>query len=267
MTPLGGAGLLERGRVGEDPSARKPAPTTEQIDWLPSYHASPKKDLVSVFMRSVRAGTGIIGFSEVVNRDRRQALKRAAHLAGYTFLQEITRAPGFMECAIAVDTSVWEILGWEVRELGPDMGPGDIVLGIAVVARHRHSKKKSIFIFVHMPAGVEGDWKGDRAAMYREANVRLKKWIRSLRRRYKIWRCLVFADWNLNIKREWVETYFRQKYPAARLPKIKPSAWTHAGGRFIDFCLYWGYKSVVLKVLKKHPHSDHRGVRATVQFT
>lgn len=199
------------------------------------------------------------GFTEVAGWTRRLALHRLLKKHGYRLLQ---KGPGpYRETALGVDGSVYDILRWNSIKIGPDLGPGDIVMMTVSVLRNRKTGKIIIVSDAHLPASVEGNWDGERAKAYRKCVQRYRRVINAYIQRYQPHAVIVWADWNLNLHRDWVREYFEEAWPELHIPyyAIPRHVGTHAGKRFIDFPLIVGFSrgTVLITVLPNDKASDH----------
>jgi hypothetical protein len=120
-------------------------------------------------------------------------------------------------------------------------------------------------IVVHRPSAVEGRVgirSGGQGACYRDGTEGLKKLIASVEGRL-----VVTGDWNLSLRRRWVQRYFNRHYPGfdrTWTPATLPEKGTR-GGRVIDFSLVRGYRVTSAEVIRQFKASDHRAFRETLE--
>lgn len=247
---------------------RKPVRAKIQISWNASRFDKPPRTLVDMIARRAESGDSMIATDEVTSRARRAALDRAAEVTDMRLVQKRNGGGGLSEVAVLVDEAVWDILDWSSDELGPDMGPGDIVNGITLAARNLENDAVGVFSFAHLPSAVEGDWaeRTARVLMYGRAAIKQRRLNRAMRKAHGADFGVIVNDWNISLYKDWVKRWLRVTYPNWRIPTqlrdVTGGVGTHRGGRFIDFALLWGrIRSTGFSILKGHEHSDHRGVR------
>jgi hypothetical protein len=166
-----------------------------------------------------------------------------------------------------------------------------------VVVRNVHSGHKLLVSVTHMPAHVQGasdfaNIRDEPAAVWEKRKLAyqsgLKNWsthVKDQERRNHIDACLVVADWNVNLKLDWVRQLLANRWG----PKYN-QAWKRfptAGGsltggavaplgapgkgyhdRIIDGSLYHGLKVVFEpNLLARVQSSDHRPYQETFRFT
>lgn len=199
----------------------------------------------------------VAGYTEVAGLGRRTALRRLLKRRGYALLQ---KRPGpIAEVAIGVDREVYEIVRWNSVKIGPDLGPGDIVVATIALLRNLRTGEKILVGDAHLPATVEGARgfiPGDRSEAYRKCVQRYRRLVNKWTVAFEPDATIIWADWNLNAHRGWVCAYFAAAWPELRIPAL-PDGATHAGGRFIDFPLVRGFADIEITLVDQSKASDH----------
>lgn len=211
----------------------------------------------------------IILLTEVANDARARAALRGARTSGHRWHMVRDADADMGEVAILVRLDVWEVLRERVKVLGPDLGPGGRVIGAFALLRNRYTGHTLVVSTAHLPASVEGDWTtGHRAAEHRKAVDVWRRTHRAWRRAFKPDAELAWADWNLNLHRDWVADWIDEAWPALDLPSeaVIPSGGTHAGGRLIDWFVCRGLRVRSWRILRWPWASDHHGNRAALRI-
>ncbi|HSX68117.1 hypothetical protein [Nocardioides sp.] len=261
-TTAGEAGYDSTLTWGWPPKAPKVARNTElRIDEISSRWDRPVASLKADIDRS-SAAADVILLTEVY--DRRAALARIVP-AGWT-LHQVTGSD-LAEVAILTRDAEWVALHYSANVVGPDPGPGNrVVCGLAVL-EHTNGHRFMVSIS-HMPSGVESNWAGKRARIYRRAVKGIEKLHTDRFFTYAPNAEAAFADWNLNAHRRWVRAYFKSAVRRMTFPRaaIVPKGGTHAGGRLIDFFLRRGWRVNRWVILPATDGSDHRAIRVHGQI-
>ena len=200
-------------------------------------------------------------------------------------------------CAIAWKTDVWKRDFGVVRRLSTDTfdrfnGMQNLyIYSCSVVLRHVHSGSKLLVSVSHLPSHIEGDhglnhtsqgWAGRKRATLQA----LKNWstqVADLERKKHCDGALVIADWNLNLKDDWVWHLIHDQFDTYRLawnnmptaggaisggpsaPKGAPGVSTH--DRIIDGTAYKGLKLAGGPTLMDRVRSsDHRPYSESFTF-
>lgn len=242
---------------------RRPPHLRAQIDMImsPSRYDRPLGTLATCARRNHKLAAVVL-WTEVAHPDRAQVL---ADLPGVSVAQQRKGARGLAECAITVDDTVWELVRWASYEIGPDLGPGDVVNAVVALLRHRATGLTLLVWVAHMPSAVEGSWRERvrRVTEYVKAVVRLRKILREWSRLERPDGVAGAADWNLSLRKAWVRAWASRTFPGLKVADParaadQRTAWTHAGGRLIDWFLTWGIRRPVAQVMGPDDHSDHR---------
>lgn len=186
---------------------------------------------------------------------------------GWTVLQD--RANGDMaECAILVRDETWRVAHWRAEVLGPDMGPGGRVVGVFAVLVHRRTGLRVVVGTAHLPSAVEGTWlrRGRRVVVHQRSVQRARRRMRRMYRRFGCDAALFAADWNVNLRRDWVQRWVRAAWPVMRTPKHIPNRGTHRS-RLIDWPVARRIPNLTMRILPPTPASDHRRIRVTGTIT
>ena len=157
------------------------------------------------------------------------------------------RGAGADNCAVAWDRSVWTSSWQGVRKLHTkkyDRFKVDkkaaFVHACTVVLKHKSSGKKLLVTVAHMPSFVDaigkpgfrtsGEGWRSRKVAYIESTKTWSTWTEALIRRHNLDGVLVVADWNLNLKDDWVRDYLRNHWG-----KTYKQAWKHfpTGGTMV----------------------------------
>ncbi|GGO86592.1 hypothetical protein GCM10011584_09280 [Nocardioides phosphati] len=216
-----------------------------------------------LLLRQVQASAlarDIITLTEVAGWRRRRALRK---VPGFTVLQD-TKHGDAAEVAMLVRDSVWRVLHWEARVIGPDLGPGGRVIALFAVLEHVDTGLIYLVSDAHLPATVEGQWDSPRAAAYRAAVQQYRVAHNRLAVLYRPGAVDAFADWNLNLHKPRTQQWVAAAWPELKAPTTLPSGGTHAGGRLIDWFIGRGRHVDSWRILPPNPASDHRGIRVTL---
>lgn len=144
------------------------------------------------------------------------------------------KEPGFLavfgdkgprdDCGIALRLSVFKVLdsGTEtLSELRYKTEQGklsDTTEGAYAVVREKATNKIGVTVVVHMPHGMQdqlrtGRITSDVAKAYRDILRGARRLANRLARKFKAHWTMIVGDWNLNIKKPWVQTYLRAAFP------------------------------------------------------
>lgn len=267
--------------------ARPARPTPVRVDHLASKWSTNTGAVLSAVRRSVRgvwtedewrAGgafqqgritrdeldelldpADVIGLTEIASKNRGNVVDDVDDWTG-------VRGPDgpFGEVGFMFRDAAWRPLGHECVELGPDLGPGDLIVAIIVAAVHVETGARALFIDKHLPADVESSWR----AMTRRVRAHIaagrveRERIRAWRRRVKPNAIVSLGDWNVDALKAWVRAMLRAEWVGWGFGDLDDVGTHGAGkGRLIDFALLRGVRRAVQRVLPRHRHSDHRGIR------
>lgn len=234
-----------------------------QTDHLSGRFDRAPKRLRNQVKASLAAGSTIIKSTEVDRRPRAKALRS---IKGTRTL----RAPGTKgETAILFDRSVFKARKWGHQMISPPFGKRRGVMLTWAVLEHRETGALGLETVAHYHSNVESGFraKAGWALEHRRAVAEARRLHKRLRR---IWRKSGepfswenhSADFNLNLRRAWVRSWVRSAWPGLKpVPKKHTPKQGSHGNRLIDWFLTRGIKKRRMTVLKKHPASDHRGVR------
>lgn len=203
----------------------------------------------------------IVLLTEVAGVRRRAVLQS---FPGWTLHQDVEHGDA-AEVAILTRDAVWSTRHFGAHVLAPDLGPGGRVIAGLAVLRHVHSRRLFMVSVSHLPATVEGNYAGARGQAHNDAVKRLSALHRAMRRTYRVKAEAAFADWNLNLHKQWVQVWIRKAFASATIARseVIPAGGTHAGGRLIDWFVRRGWRVETWKILPVSYASDHRGIRVT----
>jgi hypothetical protein len=218
------------------------------------------------------AHSSLITVTEV-RRDQKAATLREAGWAHYNS----PLGNNADVCAIAWKTSTWHRKDAFVRKLSSVRyvralanKPGPPTYACNAVLKHVVTDQTLLVSVTHMPAHLEGHWAHPgtdawraRKQAYTDAMHGWSNLVLALERRYRPAGVLVVADWNLNLKEQWVRDYMAGHWTKAGLRR----AWVHfptaggslGGNRIIDGS-YYGGLSVTggPDLMPRVRSSDHR---------
>lgn len=204
----------------------------------------------------------VITLTEVNYDDRGAVL---ADLDGWTLLRGHDGPQG--ESAILVRADTWRVRDWATQLLSDSVpaARNRIVVVIALL-EHVETGLTLLLSAGHMPASVERGWRARTARVRAHISCALA-WRRLLRdwwRRYRPDGGLVVADWNLNLLRGWVRAWARKVFHAWRPPAPdRTPAEGDLGRRLISWAIGRRLRGLHLRVSRRDPASDHRGIRLT----
>jgi hypothetical protein len=200
----------------------------------------------------------VTGHTEIAGSLRKKALRALYLRRLWRFMQ---RQSGAMaETGLAVKRLRYKVLRWNSVKIGPDLGPGDIVVASIAAIQDRLTGEIIVIGDAHMPASVQDKlFDSERGRQYRLALQRYRRLVNAWTRHFEPDSVIIWADWNLPINVKWVQDFFEREWPELRA--LRPSEGTHAGGRAIDFPLISGFRDTSLKVADWSPASDHKRVR------
>jgi hypothetical protein len=224
-------------------------------------------DLKAALTKQLADGPDVLSLTEMGAEDRARVLNDFPEYA-------VARAKGTDgddECALLVKRDHYKIVSERAVRLSslpvPRRSRGRKIFDHALVVELESLRTGSFHtrIVVHRPSAVEGRFgikRGGQGACYRDGTEGLKKLIASVDGRL-----IVTGDWNLSLRRRWVNRYLNKHFPGfAR-------TWTTAtlpdkgtrGGRVIDFSLLRGYSVSGAEVIRQFGASDHRAFRETLE--
>lgn len=207
--------------------------------------------------RAAKGGATWLSLTEVADGKRPAAVA----LPGWTKTQDVDGPGGKRfdrgECAFLTRDDTWEVLRWRSYVIGPDLGPGNRVVMLMALLRHRLTGATSLMSVCHTPSAVEANWRGQRAGHYRQMVDRWRRihatWVRA----FKPDNEAVVADWNINLHAAWALIYLEDAFPTLDPPAVLPKGGTH-GPRLIDMILTRGWRKVRLVIRSSRGASDHR---------
>jgi len=154
------------------------------------------------------------------------------------------REPGFTavfgnkgsrdDCGLAVRNSRFNLLDGGTETLSPltyitERGVrSDTTEGAYAVVEDKHEGGEvGVVVVVHMPHGMQdalrtGKVGDDVARAYRDILRGARRLANRLARKWKAGWTQIVGDWNLNIKRLWVQAYLRLQFPNYRVNFTKP---------------------------------------------
>ncbi len=267
---------------------------------LPEFthiHCSSRYDRPAATLESDLDGwmdqASLITLTEITN-DRRAATMREKGWAYYN----AALGGGRDDCGICWDTSVWKRRSGSIVRISNNTysrlkgRSGLYLYSCSVVLRNINSGHVLLVTTSHMPAHIQGvggfktnvdEWAARKQAMLSG----LRKWnadVREKERRAHADATLICADWNLNLKLDWVRgllhDYWGDRYREAwqRFPteggsmKGGPVAPLGApgvskGDRIIDGSLYNGLKVTEdPNLMHRAVSSDHRPYKESYRF-
>lgn len=206
--------------------------------------------------RAAKHGAKLITLTEVADGKR-----PSLTMPGWTKAQDVDGPGGKRfdrgECAILAEDDTWELVRSRSYVIGPDLGPGNRVVVLFALLRHRVTRATLLVSVCHLPSAVEAVWRGQRATHYRAMVDRWRRihatWVRA----FKPDNEMVVADWNLNVHAAWVKDYLAEAFPTLDLPANLPKGGTH-GSRLIDMVLTRGWSPKRLTIRSARGASDHR---------
>jgi hypothetical protein len=188
-------------------------------------HCSSRFDrpaaLLESDMDNWQDASDLVTLTEISN-DRLAATMRAK---GWDYFNA-KKSQGQDECGVTWRTSMWGKTKSVTIKLNNDAyyrldgRVADPVVSCSVVLKHRTSGHRLLVSVTHMPAHVEGfggwrtteyKWQARKAAYLSS----LKNWnvhVDDLIRKQKPDATLVIADWNLNLKQDWIRALLRQTF-------------------------------------------------------
>jgi len=237
---------------------------------------------------------GLITLTEISNDNRANQMREK----GWQYYNA-KASQGQDECGTAWRMDTWRRVAATVRKLNNeqyyrlDGRVADPVVSSTVVLKRADTGHRLMVSVTHMPAHVEGrggwrttenKWQARKAA-YLSSLANWATHVQALENQYKPDATLVVADWNLNLKEEWVRDLLRNRWGAAYR-----QAWTHFptsggslvggasappgapgkgyGDRIIDGTLIRGVETIGGPVLMPRvSSSDHRPYRESFEFT
>lgn len=206
--------------------------------------------------RAKKRGATWITLTEVADGKRPEAVA----LPGWSKAHQTDPSKPFdlAECAIMVEDDTWAIRRWRTYVIGPDLGPGNRIVMVIALLRHRITGATLLLSTSHMPSSVEGTWSGRRADHYRQALARWRRIHKAWRRAYHPDNEAAVADWNLDFRKGWVRAFFRGAWPDMEEPATDrfPKKGTH-GPRLIDMIRTRGWSNVRLATRRALFASDH----------
>jgi hypothetical protein len=222
---------------------------------LSSKWNRPRWTLKRQLRRAAEQGATWLTLTEVADGKRPEAV----HLPGWSKAHQTDPAKPFDlgECAIMAKDSEWEIRRWRTYVIGPDLGPGNRIVMVIALLRHRLTGSTLLLSTSHMPSSVEGEWQGRRANQYRLALDRWRRINLAWRRAFQPDSEAAAADWNLDYRKPWVRAFFRGAWPGMSEPDMLPKAGTH-GPRLIDMIRTRGWDRVKVRIRSARGASDHR---------
>lgn len=216
----------------------------------------PRLTLTRQLRRARKKGATWITLTEVADGKRPEAVK----LPGWSKAQQTDSSKSFdlAECAILVEDDTWAIVRWRTYVIGPDLGPGNRIVMVMALLRHRVTGATSLLSTSHMPSAVEGAWDGRRAGHYRQALDRWRRINLAWRRAFRPDNEAAVADWNLDFRKRWVRAFFRGAWPGLDEPNPDrfPKKGTH-GPRLIDMIRTRDWQNVRLTTRRALLASDH----------
>src|SRR3982751_5404711 len=158
----------------------------------------------------------VITMTEVARSSKEQAMREAGW--GYW------NAPTSMgvradDCAVLWDQSEWRQQDHWVRKLhGPWHSVYHVLAGLAATTtllKHTVAGTTMLVSVAHLPSGVEaggqwrdfGSWWQNRKTAHQNSVTAWATHLRDLSNKKKPDAVLVVADWNLNLKHDWVRNY------------------------------------------------------------
>lgn len=217
----------------------------------------PPRSLRRQLRRAAKRGATLLTLTEVADRGRPDAVR----LPGWTTCQDVDGPGGSRfdlgECAIMVDDDAWRVLRWRTYVIGPDRGPGNRVIMVMALLASRETGRTLLVSTSHLMSGVEGNWRGQRAAFFRQDVDRWRRINLTWRRAFKPDAEATVADWNLDLHRAWVEAYLEDAWDGLDAPLRLPKGGTH-GRRLIDFPRTRRLGTVNLRIRSSLGASDHR---------
>lgn len=225
------------------------------------YDRTPEELLA--YLRTAARDAEVMLLTEMTGRERRAVLSQ---VKGFTVHQDVKHGD-LSEIAI-LTRDVACTATYKAHVIGPDLGPGGrVILGLARATFGDGTRE--LVGQMHLPASVEADWDGDRAIAFRAAVQEARRIVKAAEAEFKPHGVDVFADWNLNLHKPWVQEWVTDAWPELKLPPaaVIPKGSTHAGGRLIDWFIFRGGLVVRWVILAADPASDHRGNRVTRRIT
>lgn len=175
------------------------------------------------------------------------------------------------DSAILFNNNTWTLRFQEVVPIV--QGDGSILPVWAVFAVLKHESGKVVVVSsAHLPRSVEGKtgFSKVEAKRVRATLSGSQQWRQHANGLYREWDAdaiLLAADWNLNIKKSWVQRWFKKSAPAydANWQGKMPVRGT-LGKRIIDIALLRGLRVVSREILPHNKSSDHTPYREVLEF-
>jgi hypothetical protein len=221
-------------------------------------------DLKAALGRQLADGPDFLSLTEMGAEDRARVLNDFPEYA----VARVKGSGGVDECAMLVKRDHYKILSERAVKLSRLPVPRRRGLFDHALVVELESLRTGSFqtrIIVHRPSAVEGRFgirSGGQGACYRDGTEGLKDLVRTIDGRLTL-----TGDWNLSLRRRWVQRYFNRHFPGfARTwtPALLPERGTH-GGRVIDFSLVRGYRVASAEIIRQFGASDHRAFRETLE--
>ena len=204
----------------------------------------------------------VITLTEVNYADRGDVLEA---IDGWTLLRGHDGPQG--ESAILVRSDTWRVHRWATHLLS-DTVPAARNRVVVVIALLEHVETGLTLLLSagHMPASVEKGWRARTARVKAHISCVLawRRLVRDWWRRRRPDGGLIVADWNLNLLRTWVRDWARRIFRAWRPPTPGDTARSgDLGRRLISWAIGRRLSGLKLRVSRRDPASDHRGIRLT----
>lgn len=176
------------------------------------------------------------------------------------------------DCGIAVRNMRFKVLDGGTETLSPltymteSFGMSDTTEGAYAVLRDKHNSRVGVVVVVHMPHGMQDDLRtgafgSDVARAYRDILKGARRLANGLARDHHADWTMIVGDWNLNIKRLWVQAYLKMQFPSYRVNFSKPYPLKGTfGPGIIDLALLRDIEEATQpRILARHKGFDHRG--------
>jgi len=177
------------------------------------------------------------------------------------------------DSAIMYKQDTWTHLYTDYSLIVEGDGKGILPVWAAIgVFKHKATGNVVVVSSSHMPRSVEGatGFSKSEAGRVRAAIAganRLRNTNNKLKKSEGADAVIMAADWNMNIKREWVRKWFKQFFPyyevnwQGKLPERGT-----LGKRIIDIALIKGLTVINRQILAHRSSSDHTAYKETLAF-
>lgn len=233
---------------------------------LSTRYDDPVIALRRVVKGYIEDGAHVVTLTEVDSEKREKALR----FDGWGVVTG--DKTGRDDCGILWEESVWHILHKETFNVGEYMA-GNIGAAL-VILENKATGHRVLFSVIHTPSSVEGNGRveGGRRDEWYQSVRRWKKHCETVAKQFNTKRFVLVADWNLDLKRRWVQSVIRgifgRRYRFVWNLRDLPVGGTH-GPRLIDWTMMRGELRTARgpKIHRSTAASDHKGYDEVIELT